>query len=181
MDTDRFRDGHTVPTRYLMAVTTILSIASLVARHKQKIKWINEYFNLALKREKHHAARSLHYYYNQAIMGDSDDLMQSRKDVLIKQKKLINKTFVVECLILIVQPLPFYERFFVMECINLKSIERQFVMYYLCDFILVFMFLRLMFLARSIMNYSIYTDAFSKKLCRNTYGFTSGNRFTLKV
>lgn len=68
-----------------------------------------------------------------------------------------------------------------MECINLDSIENQYVVYYLCDFILVFMFLRLMFLARSIMNYSIYTDAYSKKLCRNTYGFTSGNRFTLKV
>lgn len=75
METDRFRDGHTIPTRYLMAVATILSVISLVARHKQKVKWINEYFNLALKREKHHAARSLHYYYNQAIMGDSDDLL----------------------------------------------------------------------------------------------------------
>ena len=53
-------------------------------------------------------------------------------------------------------------------------------MYYLCDFFLVIMFLRLFFAARSIMNYSLYTDAYSKKLC-STYGFTSGVRFTLKV
>lgn len=53
-------------------------------------------------------------------------------------------------------------------------------MYYLCDFILVFMFLRLFFLARSIMNYSLYTDSYSKRLCQQ-YGFTSGVRFSLKV
>ena len=47
------------------------------------------------------------------------------------------------------------------------------------DFILAFMFLRIFFLLRSVFNYSIYTDAFSKKLCK-TYGFTSGVRFTLK-
>ena len=84
MESDIFINGYNIPIRYLMAVTTILSIVSLVLRHQQKVKWINEYFNLSLQREKHHAARSLHYYYNQAIMGNSDDLMQSRKDFLVK-------------------------------------------------------------------------------------------------
>lgn len=53
-------------------------------------------------------------------------------------------------------------------------------MYYLCDYFMVIMFMRLYFAARSIMNYSLYTDAYSKKLC-STYGFNSGVRFTLKV
>ena len=47
------------------------------------------------------------------------------------------------------------------------------------DFILAFMFLRIFFVLRSVFNYSIYTDAFSKKLCKS-YGFTSGVRFTMK-
>ena len=47
------------------------------------------------------------------------------------------------------------------------------------DFILAFMFLRIFFLCRSIFNYSIFTDPYSKKLCRS-YGFTSGVRFTFK-
>ena len=42
------------------------------------------------------------------------------------------------------------------------------------------MLLRLFFIARTCINYSVYTDAYSKKLCRQ-YGFTSGVRFTLKV
>jgi len=47
------------------------------------------------------------------------------------------------------------------------------------DFILAFMFLRLLFLVRAVANYSIYTDAYSKKIARQ-YGFTSGVRFALK-
>jgi hypothetical protein len=44
---------------------------------------------------------------------------------------------------------------------------------------LVFMFIRLFFVYRSIVNYSIYTDAYSRKVCK-TYGFTSGVRFSYK-
>lgn len=41
------------------------------------------------------------------------------------------------------------------------------------------MFFRLFFMYRSFINYSIYTDAYSKKVCKN-YGFTSGVRFSYK-
>lgn len=41
------------------------------------------------------------------------------------------------------------------------------------------MWLRIFFLVRSIFNYSVYTDAYSKKLCRS-YGFSAGVRFTMK-
>ena len=41
------------------------------------------------------------------------------------------------------------------------------------------MFLRFLFLIRSIINYSIYTDAYSKKICLS-YNFTSTIRFALK-
>jgi voltage-gated potassium channel Kch len=41
------------------------------------------------------------------------------------------------------------------------------------------MFLRLFFVVRMLFSYSIYTDAFSKKIC-NSYGFSSGTRFVLK-
>ena len=47
------------------------------------------------------------------------------------------------------------------------------------DWLLVIMFLRLFFMYRSFINYSIYTDAYSKKLCK-AYGFTSGVRFSYK-
>jgi hypothetical protein len=41
------------------------------------------------------------------------------------------------------------------------------------------MWCRVYFAIRSIFNYSIYTDAHSKKLCQS-YGFSAGVRFTFK-
>ena len=79
METDRFTNGSTMFFRYLILLTTILAIICLIARHKYKILWINKYFNLALKREKNYNDRSLNYYYNQAIVGDFDDLTESKK------------------------------------------------------------------------------------------------------
>ena len=84
MQTDRFRVGHSVLLRYFILITTILAIVCLVARHQYKIKWMNKYFNQALIREKRHADRSLNFYYNQAIVGDGDELLESRRDILIK-------------------------------------------------------------------------------------------------
>ena len=52
---------------------------------------------------------------------------------------------------------------------------------FLCDYLLAFMFLRIVFLLRTFVNFGTYTDAYSRKLCRTEYGFTSGVRFTLKV
>lgn len=51
--------------------------------------------------------------------------------------------------------------------------------YLLSEFILAFMWLRIFFVVRSIFNYSVYTDAYSKKLCQS-YGFSAGVRFTFK-
>jgi hypothetical protein len=53
------------------------------------------------------------------------------------------------------------------------------VQQFLSDFILATMFLRVFFVARSVFNYSIYTDAYFKKLCRE-HGFNPGVRFTFK-
>lgn len=41
------------------------------------------------------------------------------------------------------------------------------------------MFLRVYFVARSIFNYSVYSDAYFKKMCRE-HGFNPGVRFTFK-
>ena len=49
----------------------------------------------------------------------------------------------------------------------------------LSDFLLAFMFLRLFFLIRTCFNYSIYTDALSKKVCKS-YGFNSDVKFAIK-
>jgi hypothetical protein len=61
----------------------------------------------------------------------------------------------------------------------MESKEHNMVVYLGSDFILAFMWLRVFFLIRSVFNYSVFTDAYSKKLCRS-YGFSAGVRFTFK-
>ena len=51
--------------------------------------------------------------------------------------------------------------------------------YLMSDFLLAFMWLRIYFLVRAIFNYNIFTDVYSKKLCKS-YGFTANVRFTFK-
>jgi hypothetical protein len=81
-------------------------------------------------------------------------------------------------------PLPFYERYCILYY-NHRQLETDsengkiLTSYFLSDYFLAFMFLRIFFFCRSMFNYSIYTDPYSKKLCRS-YGFTSGVRFTFK-
>ena len=53
------------------------------------------------------------------------------------------------------------------------------IYYFLSDFFIAIMFFRLFFVIRMLFSYSMYTDAYSKKLC-NSYGFSGGTRFVLK-
>lgn len=53
------------------------------------------------------------------------------------------------------------------------------VNYTLSDFLLAFMFLRIILLVRAIFNYTMFTDLYAKRLCES-YGFTANVRFTFK-
>ena len=85
----------------------------------------------------------------------------------------------MEIIILMICPLPFFDTvvkfdYFIFDK-NIHTIEAQL----LSDYVLAFMFLRLYFLFRSYFNYSIYTDAYSKRLCKE-YGLYPGFRFIFK-
>ena len=54
------------------------------------------------------------------------------------------------------------------------------VHYMLGDFLFAFMFLRFYFILRTIMNFSIYSDLSSKKICKNN-GFESNPSFCFKA
>jgi len=87
---------------------------------------------------------------------------------------------IFEICLMCIFPWPFYERFilftFVVSDNDPPDITAA---YFLGDFFLAVMFLRVFLAYRSVLNYSVYTDAFSKKLC-NQYGFQNSMRFALK-
>ena len=81
----------------------------------------------------------------------------------------------LEICVLLMVPIPFYDTYIATRAKTYNDV----VYYFLSEFLMAAMCLRLFFLVRTIFNYSIYTDPFSKKLCE-TYGFTSGVSFTFK-
>ena len=76
-------------------------------------------------------------------------------------------------------PYPFYDRFIPVIGISTLKLDED-VYYLLSDLCFAFMFFRLFFLYRTIINFSDHTDAYSLKICKQ-YGFTSGAFFALKV
>ena len=97
----------------------------------------------------------------------------------IKKRRIMTRGFFIETAILLIFPYPFYERIFSFDFISVDGKTTEQVYYPLCHFLIVARFARLFFLVRSIFNFSLYTDAYSKKLCQS-YGFTSEVRFTFK-
>jgi len=81
---------------------------------------------------------------------------------------------------LLVCPIPYYDKLIVINPINADNTSEKVQVYYLTsDFILAFMFIRVYFLVRAVINYSDFTDIYAKKLCIN-YGFTANVRYTFK-
>ena len=83
--------------------------------------------------------------------------------------------------------MPFYETW-IEETFLIKKVDgadesdlygSKLIGRFLSDYLLVFMFLRFFFVLRTVFNFSIYNDEYSKKLCRH-HGVSSGIRFTLK-
>lgn len=89
-------------------------------------------------------------------------------------KKFFTKQFVFEMLILVIIPLPFYDKYITVICDN--DVE---IVYLLSDFLLAFMFTRLYFFVRTAYNYSIFSDAFAKGVCKQ-YGLETTLVFKLR-
>jgi len=51
MDMKKFKDPYTRSMRWAILATSMISLFCLVNRHQYKIRWINLYFNISLKRE----------------------------------------------------------------------------------------------------------------------------------
>ena len=96
------------------------------------------------------------------------------KDEFGHRKHLVTRYFVLEILILLTCPIPFYDRYITLKCNGGENVTLL-----LSDYMLAFMFLRLYYLIRASFNYRIYSDALSKKVCK-AYGFDSGFKFAVK-
>ena len=99
-------------------------------------------------------------------------------------KKRCSKGFFFELILLLISPIPNFEYYITFnyyltgEDNKVNPVPVR-VKQPVSDIFLAFMLLRVYFLMKCHFNYSIYTDLFSKQLCRE-HGFYPGVRFILK-
>lgn len=98
--------------------------------------------------------------YNKIILGDEDN-DRVQPSTIIKNKKVWSFVFVFEILILLVIPIPAYDKFIKGETIILNETKTTQV-FYLNDILFSMMFLRFYFLFRTLMKYGRYTEAYSR-------------------
>ena len=77
---------------------------------------------------------------------------------------LITKKFLIEVFILILVPIPYYDTYIITNATGMDTV------YFLSEFMLVFMFARMYFLVKSCLNYNQFMNPYAKKLCK-AYGF----------
>jgi hypothetical protein len=98
--------------------------------------------------------------------------------------ELINTwEFYFEFIILAIHPIPYYEYSFNIDIIDMMGTKKETnpVTYLLCsDFLFAAMCLRVYFLVRTMMNFSIYAELYSKRICVK-YGFEQDTSFCLKA
>ena len=117
----------------------------------------------------------------QEIAASDSDSGEENKAAKFKEKtnfqkliELINTwEFFFEFLLLAVHPLPYYEKYFdfwIIDMLETKTVYKP-VRYLLCeDFLFAFMCCRVYFVVRTIMNFSLFAELYSKKVCMK-YGF----------
>ena len=99
--------------------------------------------------------------------------------MILEARATYSKNFYLDVLVMLVNPIPYYDRIINFPCMNLTHTAPVNVYYLLSDFLLAFMFVRTLFLYRSLINYSVFMDIYSKKMCANI-GFNPNTRFALK-
>lgn len=99
--------------------------------------------------------------------------------MLVHTKKSFGIDFWIEAFMILLCPPPYWDVIIDIKALNPANTTKVPVYYLLSDFILAFMFVRLLFLTRAVINYSIFMDIYSKRLCKS-YGFTANVRFAMK-
>jgi len=90
--------------------------------------------------------------------------------------------FLFEFTILVVFPIPYYEKQIDVPVLDMLGDKKDnvIVRYMLSDFLFAFMFLRVYYVIRTLMNFCPYSEMYAKRICAK-YGFESSTSFCIKA
>lgn len=157
MDDPRLKDHNLL--RILCFVCTVIAVFCVFMRHKVKTEFKKYFYS-------HDYGVILFYKYKE-VTSDQIDRYHPHNTSLFRGQLFL------ELLIVGLTPIPFFDLYIK------KEVNRITFYYFLNDYINAFMALRLYLVIRVFINYSVYTDMYSKKLCE-MYGFYTDIPFALK-
>jgi hypothetical protein len=147
--------------RMIGLILTLFALFCLVQKHLYKVEWQRSFFS-------EDKETRLYYRYKE-ITAEKFDIFQP------KHTYLLNESFIIEFVMLAVVPIPHFDMY-----ITHKAKSNVMVHYFLSEFMLSIMAMRLFMLVRTYFNYSIYADCYSKKLFQQ-YGFGANISFSFKA
>lgn len=124
--------------RWLTLILTIVSIYFLVLRHYIKSKWNN----------KRIINSSIH-----------------PKKIIKKNKKILSKNLIVEIFLLLIFPYPYFEGNITIPQPIIYEMDSVELCYNLSEILYVIMFIRLLFLFKSLFNFTPYQDDHARYYC----------------
>lgn len=149
--------------RILCSISSVMAVYFVFMRHKTKFEFLKNYYS-------HDYGVVLFYKYKE-ITSDQLDRYDPHATTMFTPQLFW------ELLIVAVSPIPYWDMYISRTVVSSDG-PTQF--YYLMnDYINAFMALRLYLVVRVCINYSVYTDMYSKKLCQ-MYGFNTDMGFAIK-
>lgn len=128
--------------RLAVLIISLLGVFTLFLRHYSKAKWLNE----DLPNE-----MTQNLYTNNVIDWYSD----YTTGLMFKRRTWFKAGFWIEAFCLVVCPIPYWDRYFSMNVLDVITYSEKVKVYYLVsDLILTFMFVRMFFVVRAVFNYN---------------------------
>ena len=168
MSHPRVNTAATLICRLSISMTTLLAISCVLLGQYNRLNWQNEYIKGSSQDPSQ--IKYMHYQDEESFMEENKDEFKNGNN-----GQFFTKMLFAEVLILAMHPVPFFDRYVVFEG---KKTNYK-IVYFFSEVMMALMWLRIYFLIRTVMNYTDFMDAYSKKLC-SSYGFTTSIFFTVK-
>jgi hypothetical protein len=156
--------------RYLMSIISFFAILCVVLRHYYKLKWNNWKFYEG----------NVNNYYSEPEELEDEWFIDGQINLIDNRfRKFIKLGLFIDILVNLLVPNPFFN--FIIKSIEMDRDKNEYIIidYLYSDIIFIFIILRIIYLIRATVNYSIFTDEYAQELSKKN-GIKSNVRFALK-
>ena len=150
-----------------MSIISFFAILCVVLRHYYKLKWNNWKFYEG----------NVNNYYSEPEELEDEWFIDGQINLIDNRfRKFIKLGLFIDILVNLLVPNPFFN--FIIKSIEMDRDKNEYIIidYLYSDIIFIFIILRIIYLIRATVNYSIFTDEYAQELSKKN-GIKSNVRF----